>query len=301
MKGWHIGAFKNGFDTDITMIGVLLLIAALGVAMQGFFQKIYNNSTAAKVSVYSFNLLVVATALVVFLPQVRDLNCLKTDMVFYSAGFSVTYFCSLWFILKAIEIGSLSLSSLINSYALIIPTIFGVIFLDEPVGILTVIGFVLTMVSLYFVGDTKKSEHISKKWILYISLSFLGNGLCSTIQKFYQIKSGGLYKAEFMSFALILAVVAMSVFIFAREKSLPIPKIKNGGLFAVCCGLFNGLVNLLTMYLAKFPAPVVYPTISGGSIIIAFIFSKYIFKEKLSTKQTIGFLIGIVAVVVLNL
>ena len=58
---------------------------------------------------------------------------------------------------------------------------------------------------------------------------------------------------------------------------------------------------MLAIVMAKFPAIIVFPTISAGGIILTFILSKYIFNEKLSKNQYIGFVTGLMSVIVLNI
>ena len=58
---------------------------------------------------------------------------------------------------------------------------------------------------------------------------------------------------------------------------------------------------MLLMFLSAYPSYIVYPTISGSAIVITFMISRLFFKERLSKKQNIGFIIGVIAVILLNL
>ena len=284
------------------MMGVFILLAIIGIAIQGFFQKKYNcNTRQDKISIYSFNLMLVISAMLFFIPQIGSKFNITAELFIYSLCFAVTYFCAVIFTVLAVKEGALSLTSLLSSYSLIIPTMYGVLFLNEEFGIMKKVGIAILLISLFFIGNIKKGEKVSKKWFLYVCLLFLGNGWCSTIQRLYQIKSGGENKAEFMVVALAIIAVAMIVIVLIKEKKISLPKIKNGGMFAVSCGLANGAVNMLTMILAKYPATIVYPTISAGGIVLTFILAKFIFKEKLSRNQYVGFVTGIISVIVLNM
>ena len=46
---------------------------------------------------------------------------------------------------------------------------------------------------------------------------------------------------------------------------------------------------------------VMFPLISAGGIIVTYIVSQWVYKEELSLKQKIGTVLGILAVVVLNI
>lgn len=64
-------------------------------------------------------------------------------------------------------------------------------------------------------------------------------------------------------------------------------------------GVLNGLTNygVIKLNEVKFPASIMFPIISGGSIILTFVCSFILFKEKLSKRQLIGASIGVVAIV----
>ena len=49
------------------------------------------------------------------------------------------------------------------------------------------------------------------------------------------------------------------------------------------------------------PSAILYPTISAGGIVIAFLFALLVYREKLSKTQQIGYAIGVTSVVLLNL
>ena len=77
--------------------------------------------------------------------------------------------------------------------------------------------------------------------------------------------------------------------------------LKDGIVLMVFWGILNGAANLFIMMLARMPASLVYPLISGGSIILTWIASRIFYKEKLTVYQNVGLVFGVGAVVFLNL
>ena len=53
--------------------------------------------------------------------------------------------------------------------------------------------------------------------------------------------------------------------------------------------------------LGLMPASVVFPLISGGSIVLTYVVSRVFYNEKLSRRQMVGFIFGILSIVLLNL
>jgi len=67
-------------------------------------------------------------------------------------------------------------------------------------------------------------------------------------------------------------------------------------------GVSNDLVNSLCLTLSlMMPASVMYPVSSGGGIALTAFIAVAFYREKLSSKQLIGLVFGIVSVVLLSI
>ena len=76
----------------------------------------------------------------------------------------------------------------------------------------------------------------------------------------------------------------------------------GGYTLGILCGAFNGMVNLFVMILSGLmPVSLMFPIISAGGIVATFIISQVFYKEKLSKLQLIGFVLGTISVVLLNI
>ena len=69
--------------------------------------------------------------------------------------------------------------------------------------------------------------------------------------------------------------------------------------------IFSGqpfIINLFVMILSgKVAASVMFPLISGGGIILTYLISKFFYKETLSRRQFVGFILGLLSVIFLSL
>lgn len=137
---------------------------------------------------------------------------------------------------------------------------------------------------------------------MFVAVSFVGNGMCSVVQKAQQVTFDGKMKNEFMIIALLIAVAVLFTASLVKEKK-DIPNcLKNGWYLCAATGLFNGMVNLFVMILAgMMQVSVMFPLISAGGIITTFIMSRFTFRESFSRSQLFGFIFGVAAVVLLNL
>ena len=106
---------------------------------------------------------------------------------------------------------------------------------------------------------------------------------------------------EFLIFAISIVVVILLIATLVTEKKETLTNLKQGILWSGLCGIGNGCTNYLGMLLALvMPASVLYPLTSAGSIVLTVIVSIFLYREKLSNMQKIGFLLGIAAIVALS-
>ncbi|MBQ8431091.1 MAG: hypothetical protein IJX26_04075, partial [Clostridia bacterium] len=94
---------------------------------------------------------------------------------------------------------------------------------------------------------------------------------------------------EFMIIALAMVITVIFVIsIFTERKEIGV-SVKNGAGLAVLCGILNGVVNFLLIVIQQIgviPKSVIFPCVSGGGMILTFIFAVVLFKEKMSKAQT---------------
>ena len=271
--------------------------------MQQIFKKAY---TVKKVgNVFVFSAASAFTAMIFFVISSKGVfTILPPKVLPYSICFAMAYCLSATTSMIAIKLGPLSISSLIISYSLIIPTFYGFIILEEPLKLWLVFGIILLLISLFFINREKQGEEkkITFKWCIFAFLSFIANGMLSIIQKAHQTEFGGMYKNEFMIIALLITslVLVIIAIIYDREKAFT--GLKKGFWLYTGCGVANGIVNLLVLILSgKMPASVMFPVISAGGVLMAAFVSVFIYKEFLSKTQWLGLMIGIVSIVLLNI
>ena len=280
---------------------VLLLSIILGMLLQSVAKKAFNKCSGDK-GAYLFTAISVLAAAAFFAIIGKKPFRFDAAWLPYSLGFALSYGVASIGSFLAIQYGSLSLTSLATSYSLIIPTLYGLMFLGEPGSSYLYIGIVLLLVSLLLINTKKGDMKISLKWAIFAFLGFLGNGVCSTVQKVQQTVFDGAAKNEFMIVALLVVAVILFLMSLGSEKESWKPCVKKGIGWMLLCGIANGAVNLFVMVLsASMPASVMFPLISAGGILATALVAKLIFQEKLTVKQYVGMLLGIGAVIFLNL
>ncbi len=286
------------------MNAVLLIAVVLGVTVQQVAKKAYNEKSPG--GTFTFTSMSILFALVVFVISSKGNLHFTAEILPYCFGFALSYSLACIGSFLAIKNGPLAITSLIIQYSLVIPTFYGLLFLpDESASVTLIIGLALLFVSLLLVnmeGTKKEEKKMTLKWGVCALLAFLGNGICSAVQKAQQITFNGQYKSELMIIALAISVLGIGAAALVTERKRIITNIKTASHWYIICGIANGLVNLWVLTLSnRMPASVMFPIISAGGIITTAIIALFFYKEKLSKQQTIGFLLGTVSIVFLNL
>ncbi len=277
-----------------------LTAVIFGVSFQNIIKKPYTLKTGGRGS-YTFGVLLSVSALLFFIITSKGLD-FNTGLILYSALFAVSYIMGTVFALEAISCGSLSLTALLISYSLLLPTVYGLVFLKDPIGAQFVPSFILLVISLFLTNAKSEKVKINFKWIVFATLASVGNGMCSVSQKMQQVRFEGAYKNEFMILALSIVAAFLLVYSLIKERRQMTSFIKAGWKEAILCGIANGVVNLLVMVLSDtMPASLLFPLKSGGGILITHLVARFYYKEKLSKMQNVGFIIGLASVILLNL
>ncbi len=289
------------------MDALYLILIILGIAAQNVTRKIYSKSSSG--GAYTFSALSALVALSFFAISGGSNLHFTWKILPHAIGFAATYSLSIVFTFLSIKEGPLSLTSLVTSYSLLIPTIYGLIAWGESFSLLFAIGLALLIVSIFLIRMEPKAEknqiekkRLTPKWLLYVILAFIGSGGCSAVQKGQQLAFNGTYKNEFMIVALGITFVAITICALCFEKKETLTHAKRGLYLYVICGAANGAVNLMVMILSlRMPASVMFPIISAGGILVSAIISMTFYKERLSNLQKVGLLLGVMSIVILNI
>ena len=223
-------------------------------------------------------------------------------------------------LMKAMQYGPISLSSLFYSFGFIIPTIWGSFHYKEELKVLHFIGLSLIILSFVLSGKDKTDEDkkatINLKWLFFAFGGLFFSGLVGVIQKLFASDFSGYSLSWFLSLSFLFIVAFCGVLFFVttliekcKEKnssylsnSKSTPKKNNFNqksfVFTMLLGFCMGAINKMNTFLSgKLPSIIVFPILNGGGIILTTLISLLIFKEKISLKQKLGVGVGVLAIV----
>lgn len=235
-----------------------------------------------------------------------DLGVLK-----YAIPFGVCFALASVFIYLAFKFGDLSLTGLLTSFSLLLPTFYGIIFLGDDVGIFFYLGLalfiaclVLTNVKFLDKDKEKEKKPVSVKWVICVIVGSVANGGCSLIQTMQQKAYGGKGGSELMIIALTFALIALLIVAFCIERDRIKDALKPAFALGAPCGLLVGCLNALVMVFTGqnlLPVSVFFPLHAGGVLLITFVFGYFFYKDRYDWLQYIGLFCGVASVIMLNL
>lgn len=286
---------------------VALVVAAFGVTIQNILKQTFNGR--CKGSPFFFSAITSFVSMLFFVAVNTDWYY-SAELLLPSFMFAITYAAATVFPVFALLYGPLAKTSLVNSCSLLIPTLYGIMIQgrnnENASSPILIIGIILLFSALFLVNYSRKEEgRITLKWVIFVGLAFLGNGLCSTVQAakkdYYGVEGNNMFMIVALGTASII-LLCTSVIMKEQRSRIKIT-VKKGAIIALICGFANGLTNFLTVFLnsSNVPASIIFPVISGGGLILIFLYAVFIKKEKFTTIQYIGYGIGVTALVLMNL
>ena len=279
---------------------LLLLCAPLISCGQSIAQKQYNLKNANP-NVPLFSAITSFIALCFFVLTSGFELDFTVKLIPYSLLFGLGYAAAWVATVLAVRYGMMSITNMIISCSLIFPTMYGVI-LGEPVNAKLAAGIVCLLAAIVLVNlkFTDKGK-FSIKWLACVLVAFLGNGLCSIMSNMQKRALGEEYSHEFMIIALAAATAAL--FAYAALTAGGIRRDMKSCLpYASANGIVNAAMNLmLLVIIGNIPNTIMYPTNAALGMAFSFLTAFFLYRERFTLPQYIGYALGVASVVLLNL
>lgn len=284
-------------------VGIVLIIAGIIVnQLEGVLIKKYNINH--KSGGFIFTGLMSLFAMIFFVITNTDGFYFPPQMFIYAVSAGILYCLGSFCTFIALGCGPYAMSMLILSYSIVFKIGYGLMFLSEPATVFTYIGFLVIFISIYLTRmkkDEKKTK-ITFKWIFCVGISVCCSGIHGVISKMQQVAFNNSCDNEYMIIALGISAVVLLVLGIIKDLNNFSIVLKYGTLYASGAGIANGISNMTGLIVNKLmPVSLSSPLGAGLKIIVVFMISKFLFKEKFLIRQIIGVFLGALALVLLNI
>jgi len=248
-------------------------------------------------------------------------------LLFVFAGFSITVsvytlICALLFGLFvtisgvvnnfALKIGPYSYTQTIISLSTIITALSGWVFWGESLSVFKIIGLFFILACFFLAVDKSKDKNSANvKWFILCMVCLVSSAAIGLTQKVHQSSD---FRAEIYGFLIITFIISTIVsFVFGflvRRKEIKTldrtakQKINWKFLIFTCvvCGVGTAFNHGINLFLAgAVESAIMFPIVNGVPFVSAVALSFLLFKERLSKKQTVGLIVGIIAMLCLCL
>lgn len=272
---------------------ILLLFTVVLLAVEFTVNKAYQHSEGTSLKAgLAFNALIgLFTAIIFFV-----INGFKIEITSYSVLMAALISC---FIMcyniigfKLLKSGTMAMYTLfLMTGGMILPYLFGVSFLNEPFSAARMIGLALILAGVILANF--RNAKISPRQIAMCIAVFVLNGFVSVFSKLHQIEIV-FDTVNATGFVLLIGifkfVLAGILYVFLRKGGSrePAARPRLAVLLITAAAMANGGAYLLQLQCAAaLPATVLYPFVTGGSIVFSALAGLVFFKETLS-KRLIG-------------
>ena len=227
--------------------------------------------------------------------------------------FPLSILTGFWFILTYVlmvvssQRSGVTVTSLSSKLSVVIPTLFGVLFLKEALGLTQVTGIVLALTALFLVvGDKNKNQVKTEKTTLIVLLPiliFFGTGIGDVLMKITETANGHENDPTFMVAFIYGVSFVFSMLLMGYDllKGKSKWQWKNA-----LGGVVLGAVNFFSTYsvyqaMRVFDNVVLFPVYNIGVVCLTALAGWFLFKEKLTWTNYLGLVIAIIAVLLITM
>jgi drug/metabolite transporter (DMT)-like permease len=297
---------------------LIVLLAVVGLAVNFCLTKLYQNRTGTgfRISVL-FNIITGAFTAVLFFFINGFMNGFSLHFTSFSwlMAFLLLLFCGGYALIgfKIIAMGDIAVYTLFLMLGgMMLPYFFGLILLEEQFSYLRLAGLILMVIAIALSGrEGGKGEKKKGSLVFFLlcMIVFCLNGGGSIVSKIHQLPENidrAVLSPVFVMMAGIIRVVIFSLIYFGirlHDKKLPAdrrPAPINLPVSAILIMLASSAVDGAS-YLCQLagashlPATVLYPMITGGSVVLTAIAGRIFFGQKLTRQATIGIVLCLIA------
>ncbi|MEI6508649.1 MAG: EamA family transporter [Bacteroidota bacterium] len=281
---------------------IYLLLSILSSVVTVSFFKLFQ-----KFHVNTFHAIIINYLICVLMGNITSGQAIILTPFWQEPWFIYAFFVGVLFITIFYCIGEtaqkmgVSVSMVSAKLSVVIPVLFAFFFHNETLGLIKIIGILISLFAVYFIS-IKNDAHYSNKMIWLPVLVFIGSGFIDTLLK--HIESTYIPPASassIVSTAFLVAFILGSAFISIKHiQQKQRVEMKN-----IYWGIALGIPNYFSMFflvktLENFSATYIFPINNIGIVAGSTIISLLFFAEKLSRKNIIGLALAIVSIIIIS-
>lgn len=232
----------------------------------------------------------------------------SVESMLYGLGFGVIFYVFITLYSASLREGPLGVTAFSYSSSMLVTMILSIVFFKEPITLWLVVGVILLFVALYFINFSEqhsKRSTLSKKWLFLTLIGLIANGLLVFWSKYFSMEVPDANYGQYLLTGYVVCLIASGTRFVSNSTREELKDYRFSWVvvvMAILIGLTNIAGNGLVAYLGKtIPGSIIGPVNNGLAVLISILISRFYFKEQMNQKTVLGFVIGIIAIVLISL
>lgn len=279
---------------------ILVLLSAVLLAVDFLIAKLYQTAEGTSPEkVFRFNFFIGLFTVVIFF----FISGCKVEFTLFSAVLAIimTTLAILYTLIgfRILEEGNTAYYSFfLMTGGMVVPYVWGLVFLDEKFSVLRMVGLTLIIAAAFVIHSGK--QKLSAKIITMCVAIFLLNGFVSVISKEHQISDMAVSSASYVVLtALVKVLLCGGILLLYKIKHPSVKTEQKSGIKSILLLVLSALVSGLSYLLqlggaSKLPATVLYPIVTGGSIVFSAVAGWLVLKEKPTKPLVFGLILCVI-------
>lgn len=299
----NINLHHNYFNN----IMIYLLLTILASTSFIFIFKLFEKFKVNNFFAISINYMVVSIISIIYCHDNYSVfNNVSLKWLIFAILFGVLFIGVFYMMVICTQKVGIAITAIANKMSLIIPVVFAFYFYNDSTTIYKVSGIMLALLAVYLTSLKQKNTHnqTHNNSLVYILpiLIFIGSGIVDTSLKFVQTRYTTI--EDFLGFFSITVGIstiigfALSIYTTFKTKT-------TLGSSSFVMGTMLGVINFGSIFflyhsLLLNESSYVFSILNIGVVILSALGAIIFFKEKLSVKNWVGILFGILAILLIN-
>ncbi len=277
---------------------IYLILAIISSTLISVLLKVSEKKRKSEAGLFIFNYIVCVICAWAFTPNGRLIpqkdGFLTTLVLGVLAG--IVYLLSFVLMQQNIKKNGVMMSSTFMKLGVIVSILIAVIFFDEVLKSLQIVGMVLAIAAIIIFNFDKKELSGGKK-IIWLILLLIGGGLSNSAVHIHKEIGQEVFADTFLFLTFLFAGICSVILLLVKKEKI--------GLWDVIFGVIIGIPNyfsskLLQLALNEMNAVVAYPVYDVATLLMISLAGIIFFKEKFSLQKGIGAVLVIAAVILLQ-
>ena len=210
----------------------------------------------------------------------------------------------------AMQSGPLSYTGFFFSASMLIPAAVGLIFWNEPFTLPVQIGILLFLAAFLCITvfGGERGNKANRVWLPLCFLTWLCNGSLSVLITLHQRFIGDAELSDtiallFCAF-LVMVIIAVVIYLTGKKevRADNFKMLKRGLVPLTLVALGTGGGNVVVSFLSgRIASSYLFPFVQGGTMVFVTLWAMLVLRERTTFIGKIGIIIGIAAIIVINL